>query len=41
MRTAISVARDYKKEYGGEWEVRPTYDPGLYIKPGGEKELVG
>ena len=38
---AISVARDYKKDYGGVWEVKPTYDPGPYIKPGEEKELVG
>ena len=38
---AIDVARKHKKDYGGEWEVIPTYDPGPYIKPGQEKELVG
>ena len=38
---AISVARDYKNGYGGKWVVKPTYDPGPYIKPGEEKELVG
>ena len=38
---AIAEARKYKNEYGGEWEVRPTYDPGPYTKPGAEKDLVG
>ena len=38
---AIAEARKYKKKYGGEWEVRPTYDPGPYTKPRAEKELVG
>ena len=38
---AIAEARKYKKDYGGVWEVKPTYDPGPYTKPGAEKERVG
>ena len=38
---AMKAARRYKAAHGGEWEVRPTYDPGPYIKPGAANELVG
>ena len=38
---AISEARKLARQHGGEWEVRPTYDPGPYTKPGAEKDLVG